>query len=107
MVSGAVWAAPRVLRVGEGADAVLDALEVSPPDPGVDVAVGCPAGAGSLVLLGLFPQPATKMHRLAMNGNANFRRILGLTRFSPNRKAKSVALRGAARGAVPAIVIMM
>src|SRR5690242_13576376 len=40
IVIGVASAAARVLRVGEGAAAVLDALEVSPPEPGVAVAAG-------------------------------------------------------------------
>jgi hypothetical protein len=83
IVIGVASAAARVLSAGAGAAAVLDALEVSPPDPGVDVAAGWPAGAGSLLLLVLFPQAVKKKQRLAINGNANFLKSLGVTRFSP------------------------
>jgi hypothetical protein len=78
-VTGAASAEALVFREGEGA--AWDALEVSPPDPGGDVAAGCPAGAGSLLELGLLPQPAENMQRLAIRGKANFFEFLGITRF--------------------------
>ena len=79
IVIGAASAEALVLSVGEGAGAALDALEVSAPEPGLDVAAGWPAGAGSLVAFGLFPQAAENIQRLAMRGKASFFELLGIT----------------------------
>ncbi|PYY00823.1 MAG: hypothetical protein DMG62_04955 [Acidobacteria bacterium] len=84
IVTGPDSAEDRVLSVGEGATAVLEALELSPAVPGVEVAVGWPAGAGSLLLPDLFPQAAEKIQSVATN--ANFLKFFGIKRFSPRRK---------------------
>ena len=94
IVIGAASAEALVLSVGEGAGAAFDALEVSPPEPGVDVAAGWPAGAGSLLAFGLFPQAAEKMQRLAIKDKANFFELLGIT-CSSWSEIKILAHRGA------------
>jgi len=99
MVIGVASAAPRVLSVGEGG-AVFEALEISPPEPGVDVAAGWPAGAGSLLAFGLFPQAVENMQRLAMRGRLNFLRSKGVTRFSPDVKRNLSRSEVLARSAV-------
>jgi len=86
-MTGPASAVALVLSEGEGAGAAWEALDVS-PDPGVDVAAGWPAGAGSLLAFGLFPQAAEKMQRLAISGKAIVLRFLGVTRFSPDSKPK-------------------
>jgi len=95
ITTGPASAEALVLRDGEGADAVWDAPDVSPPAPGVDVAAGWPAGAGSLLAFCLFPQPEDNTQRLAIRGRANFRKFLGVTRFSPGSRLTIIALRGA------------
>ena len=91
IVTGPASADALVFSDGEGADE--DALEAPPPGPGVDVAAGWPAGAGSLLELGLFPQPVHNIERLAIRGKTNFFEFLGITRFSPGPKAKFLAHR--------------
>lgn len=91
---GPVSAEALVLSVGDGAGAALDALEVSPPEPGVDVAAGWAAGAGSLLAFGLFPQAAENIQRLAIRGKASFFELLGIT-CSSWSEIKILAHRGA------------
>ena len=87
IVTGPASAEALVFSDGEGA--AEEAREASPPDAGVDVAAGWPAGAGSLLELGLFPQPVDNIERLAIKGKTNLFEFLGITRFSPGPKRNS------------------
>src|SRR5207237_10012913 len=67
--------------LSDGSGAARDALEGCPAELGVDVAAGCPAGAGSLLVFCLLPQPAVSISRAAMRGRRSFLSGLGVTSF--------------------------